>query len=90
MVTGVTTDATDDAVQANIVAVGYKALPTLQCVEMGTSTCYKDRPNARIMGDVVMSSNGMTRELCMRACFGRPLVCGSSIILLRIPPLIIC
>lgn len=24
MVTGVTTDATDDAVQANIVAVGYK------------------------------------------------------------------
>ena len=27
MVTGATTDATDDAVQANIVAVGYKALP---------------------------------------------------------------
>ena len=24
MVTGITTDATDDAVQANIVAVGYK------------------------------------------------------------------
>lgn len=29
MVTGVTTDATDDAVQANIVAVGYKSLPAL-------------------------------------------------------------
>merc|ERR1712096_110449 len=28
MVTGVTTDATDEAVQANIVAVGYKAVPT--------------------------------------------------------------
>jgi len=28
MVTGATTDATDDAVQANIVAVGYAAIPT--------------------------------------------------------------
>ena len=30
MVTGVTSDATDDAVQANIVAVGYKALQAKQ------------------------------------------------------------
>ena len=30
MVTGATTDATDDAVQANIVAVGYKALQVKQ------------------------------------------------------------
>eukprot|EP00051_Salpingoeca_urceolata_P008275 m.104771 g.104771 ORF g.104771 m.104771 type:complete len:488 (-) comp15665_c1_seq2:25-1488(-) len=71
MVTGVTTDATDDDVQANIAAVGYKSLPPLHCVQVGKSACYKDSPSARIMGDVVITSSGMTRELCMAACFGR-------------------
>merc|ERR1711907_846249 len=61
MVTGVTTDATDAAVQANIATVGYKSLPTLRCVEVGKSACYHDSPRARIMGDVVISNNGMTR-----------------------------
>ena len=71
MVTGATTDETDDAVQANIVAVGYKALPALHCAEVGKSTCYRDRVPARIMGDPVMVSNSMTREQCMQSCFGR-------------------
>eukprot|EP01047_Picozoa_sp_COSAG01_P050864 COSAG01_NODE_5184_length_4426_cov_1.320777_3_plen_195_part_00 len=72
MVTGVTSDATDDAVQANIVAVGYKTLPAaLHCVEQGKSKCYVDTPRARIMGDVVVTSSRMTREQCMQACFGR-------------------
>lgn len=39
MVTGVTTDATDDAVQANIVAVGHTSLPALHCAEVGGSSC---------------------------------------------------
>ena len=71
MVTGATTDETDDAVQANIVAVGYEALPTLHCVEVGKSICYRDSVPARIMGDVVMASNSMTREQCMQSCFSR-------------------
>lgn len=90
MVTGVTTDATDDAVQANIVAVGYKALPALHCAQVGKSRCYKDSPRARILGDVVTASNGMTREQCMQTCFGRQMrlagvengaqcMCGNSI-----------
>lgn len=71
MVTGVTTDATDDAVQADIAAVGYKLLPAAHCVEVGTSPCYHDSPNARIMGDVVSASRAMTREECIETCFGR-------------------
>lgn len=71
MTTGVTSDATDDAVQANIVSVGYKTLPSVHCQEVGHSICYKDRPGARIMGEVVVANNGMTREQCMRACFER-------------------
>jgi hypothetical protein len=70
MVTGVTSDQTDDAVQANIVAVGYKFLPALHCVA-GHSACYEDSVRSRILGDVVMASKVMTHELCMEACFSR-------------------
>ena len=69
--TGDTTDETDDAVQANIVAVGYKALPALRCVEVGESACYRDDVHARILGDVVMASASMTHEKCMQSCFIR-------------------
>jgi hypothetical protein len=90
MVTGDTTDETDDAVQANIVAVGYKALPALHCVEVGESACYRDDVHARIMGDVVMASASMTHEKCMLSCFsrkkslagvenGKQCMCGDSI-----------
>ena len=71
MVKGATTDATDNAVQANIVAVAYSVLPKLRCAEVGSSVCYYDSPRARIMGDVVVASRGITRELCMEVCFGR-------------------
>ena len=71
MVTGVTTDATDDAVQSNIAAVGYKLLPAVHCEEVGQSLCYHDSPRARIMGDVVIASHGMTHEQCINACFDR-------------------
>ena len=85
IVTGVTSAATDDAIQANIVAVGYKTLPgarpcgtpgnpcppTLHCTEVGKSACYRDNVAARVMGDVVMASESMTREQCMLACFSR-------------------
>ena len=71
MVKGATTDATDDAVQASIVAAGYSVPPPLRCAEVDKSVCYYDSPHARIMGDVVVASSGMTRELCMEACFGR-------------------
>ena len=71
VVAGCTTDATDDAVQANIVAVGYSAPPTPHCTEVGRSACYHDSPGARIMGDVVVASSSMTRGMCMEACFGR-------------------
>ena len=75
--TGVTTDATDDAVQANIVAVGYASLPTPaptpapHCVEVGKSKCYRDSVHARIMGDPVLVSGDMTHEMCMHQCFSR-------------------
>merc|ERR1712072_993454 len=42
MVTGVTTDATDDAVQANIVAVGYKNIPKPTCKVTKQVGCYQD------------------------------------------------
>ena len=71
IVTGVTSAATDDAIQANIVAVGYKTLPTMHCTEVGKSACYRDNVAARVMGDVVMASESMTREQCMLACFSR-------------------
>ena len=70
MVTGVTSDQTDDAVQANIVSVGYKFLPALHCVAEH-SACYEDSVRSRILGDVVMASAAMTHELCMEACFSR-------------------
>ena len=78
MVTGATSDATDDAVQANIVAVGYRFPPTPaptpapRCVESSKSPCYVDGPASRIMGDpVAMTGQDMTREECMRACSSR-------------------
>merc|ERR1712039_951744 len=66
MVTGVTTDATDEAVQANIVSVGYK---TMHCVEKSKSTCYVDSIKDRIMGNPVLKSNDITREKCMQLCY---------------------
>jgi len=68
MVTGTTTDATDDAVQANIVSVSYK---TTHCVEKGNSTCYVDSTKDRIMGKPVLQSQDMTREQCMELCYNR-------------------
>ena len=65
-----TSAAADEAIQANIVAVGYRVLPALHCAEVGESTCYRDDERARIMGGVVMTSSSMTREQCMLSCFG--------------------
>ena len=69
--TNVTSAETDDAIQANIVGVGYKTLPSLHCTEVGKSACYMDNVAARVMGDVVMASAGMTHEQCMLVCFSR-------------------
>lgn len=75
MVTGVTTDATDDAVQANIVAVGYTNIPSPppppapRCVEVGKSTCYVDALDDRTMGDFVLRSEDITREQCILLCY---------------------
>ena len=77
MTTGATSDETDDAVQANIVAVGYLDMPTPaptpapHCTAVGKSKCYVDTPTARIMGEVVAVGADMTRERCMLACYGR-------------------
>jgi len=70
MVTGTTTDQTDDAVQANIVSVGYKNYGP-HCVEKGKSTCYMDSIKNRIMGNFVLKSQEMTREQCMQLCYSR-------------------
>lgn len=51
MVTGETTDATDDAVQANIVAVGYRSVPMPTCRVTKQVGCYQDG------GDRPISSN---------------------------------
>merc|ERR1719162_2799640 len=79
MVTGSTTDVTDDAVQANIISVGYTDMPTPaptpapHCVEVKKSSCYSDSAKDRIMGTFV-NHNGkgkddMTREECMQLCY---------------------
>lgn len=76
MTTGCTTDATDEAVQANIVAVGYKNIPppppppAPHCAEVAKSTCYADHTD-RTMGDYVLRSEDMTREQCIQLCFSR-------------------
>ena len=44
MVTGVTSDATDDAVQANIVAVGYRTIPLPPATALG---CYVDKSDEK-------------------------------------------
>merc|ERR1711918_328897 len=92
MVTGDTTDATDDAVQANIAAVGYKLLPAVHCEEVGKSVCLTDNPRHRIMGDAVSSDSGrMTRVACIQVCFsrgdklagvenGEQCMCGNSVL----------
>jgi hypothetical protein len=77
MTTGATSDATDEAVQANIVAVGYRSVPTPaptpppHCAEVSKSKCYVDGPGGRILGNVVVVSADMTREQCMRSCYSR-------------------
>jgi hypothetical protein len=80
MVTGDTSDETDDAVQANIISVGYTNLPTPaptppppapHCVEVGKSTCYGDSRKNRIMGNFVVMDTTMTREECMQLCYAR-------------------
>merc|ERR1719263_496535 len=42
MVSGTTDDATDEAVQANIVGVRYSIIPALPATALG---CYKDEPD---------------------------------------------
>ena len=90
MVTGTTTDATDDAVQANIVAVGYKNMPEPHCVETSEGTCYVDSVKNRIMGDYLLKSTDITREQCMLLCYraqkklagvenGNQCMCGDSV-----------
>lgn len=87
MVTGATTDATDDAVQANIVSVGYYAP---RCVEVGSGTCYEDSRKSRIMGDPVDMGADMTRQKCVQICHdrgsvlagvenGKQCMCGDSV-----------
>ena len=85
MVTGTTTDATDEAVQANIIGVKYKNIPAPPATALG---CYKDAADHDLP---ISASKGMVSSDALQECgelcasykyfaleYGKECRCGDS------------